>query len=386
MIALSFRQDGAQEVAAAIGVTRAVLYKWRGVLLAKEGPSRMEETPGDVGLPDDRDALKSEIERLKEQIRRLKMERDILETTVEIVKKDPGADPRDLTNAEKTLVIDALRPTYRLIELRESLQISKSSYFYCHTALCRDDKYAEVRSVITRFFTENDRRYGYRRTHSLLGRHGVRISEKVVRRIMAEGGLAVPSKRRRAYSSYKGETSPAPKNLLERDFSASAPNLKWLTDITEFRIPAGTVYLSPVIDCFDGMVVSWTAGTSPNAELVNEMLDLATGTLSQGERPLVHSDRGCHYRWPGWIERVDRAGLRRSMSKKGCSPDNSACEGFFGRLKNEMFYGRLWQDVNVERFLDILEDYMCWYNETRIKMLLGGLSPLEHRKKLGLAA
>ena len=74
------------------------------------------------------------------------------------------------------------------------------------------------------------------------------------------------------------------------------------------------------------------------------------------------------------------------MSKKGCSPDNSACEGFFGRLKNEMFYGRLWQEVSVERFLDILEDYMCWYNETRIKMPLGGLSPLEHRKKLGLAA
>nr|MCR4651880.1 IS3 family transposase [Lachnospiraceae bacterium] len=161
---------------------------------------------------------------------------------------------------------------------------------------------------------------------------------------------------------------------------------KWLTDITEFHIPAGKVYLSPIIDCFDGLPVSWTIGTSPDAELVNTMLDNAVSILNENEHPIVHSDRGCHYRWPGWIERMEKAGLTRSMSKKGCSPDNSACEGFFGRLKNEMFYGRSWQDVTIEEFIAVLDDYIHWYAEKRIKLSLGGLSPIQYRIKLGLIA
>jgi transposase InsO family protein len=74
------------------------------------------------------------------------------------------------------------------------------------------------------------------------------------------------------------------------------------------------------------------------------------------------------------------------MSKKGCSPDNSACEGFFGRLKNEMFYGKSWQGVGADEFIDILDEYIHWYNEKRIKMLPGAMSPLEYRRSLGLAA
>ncbi len=106
-------------------------------------------------------------------------------------------------------------------------------------------------------------------------------------------------------------------------------NEKWLTDITEFQLPAGKVYLSPVIDCFDGQVVSWSIGTRPDATLVNTMLDDALDTLSEHDKPVIHSDRGGHYRWPGWLERINTSGLIRSMSRKGCSSDNAACEGFF---------------------------------------------------------
>ena len=91
------------------------------------------------------------------------------------------------------------------------------------------------------------------------------------------------------------------------------------------------------------MPVSWTIGTSPNAELTNTMLRKAIATLSPDEKPIIHSDRGCHYRWPEWIKIMDDAGLTRSMSKKGCSPDNAACEGVFGKLKNERFYNTDWQ-------------------------------------------
>lgn len=131
---------------------------------------------------------------------------------------------------------------------------------------------------------------------------------------------------------------------------------------------------------------SWTIGTSPDAELVNTMLDNAINTLAEGEHPLIHSDRGCHYRWPGWLSRMEQARLQRSMSKKACSPDNAACEGFFGRLKNEMFYNRSWQGVSIEDFIDILNRYIYWYNEKRIKMSLGGMSPLQYRRSLGLTA
>lgn len=92
--------------------------------------------------------------------------------------------------------------------------------------------------------------------------------------------------------------------------------MNWLTDITEFHIPAGKIYLSSIIDCFDGIPVSWTIGISPDADLVNTMLDNAIGTFHESEHIIVHSDRGAHYRWPGWIERLENAGLTRSMLKK----------------------------------------------------------------------
>ena len=176
------------------------------------------------------------------------------------------------------------------------------------------------------------------------------------------------------------------KNVVARDFHADAPNKKWLTGITEFHIPSGKVYLSPIIDCFDGMVVSWTIGTSPDAELVHTMLDYALCNLSKGEHPIIHSDRGCHSHWPGWISRMENAGLTRSMPGKGCSPDNSACEGFFGHLKNEMFYNQSWLGVSTEQFVGILDRYIQWYNEKRIKMSLGAMSPIDYRKRFGLAA
>lgn len=113
------------------------------------------------------------------------------------------------------------------------------------------------------------------------------------------------------------------------------------------------------------------------------MLKHAISTLKPKEHPILHSDRGIHYRWPDWIKLVKDAGIIRSMSQKGCSPDNSACEGFFGRLKCEMFYGREWNGVSVNIFMDILNTYLMWYCEKRVKITLGGLSPMEYRKKRG---
>lgn len=265
--------------------------------------------------------------------------------------------------------------------------LPRSSYFYHRARLEVADKYVEVRRAMTDIFDNNYRCYGYRRMHASLTKQSVNISEKVVRRLMKQECLVALKRKRRRYGSYMGEISPAPDNLLNRDFSASALNEKWLTDITEFQIPAGKVYLSPMIDCFDGMVVSWSIGTSPDAELVNTMLDAAIDTVTaSSERPVVHSDRGGHYRWPGWLSRIAEAKLVRSMSRKGCSPDNAACEGFFGRLKNELFYSRDWLSTSIEEFVAALDSYIRWYNEARIKISLGSRSPIEHRRSLEIAA
>jgi len=117
------------------------------------------------------------------------------------------------------------------------------------------------------------------------------------------------------------------------------------------------------------------------------MLDAAIETIDiSSNRPVMHSDRGAHYRWPGWLARIADAELTRSMSRKGCSPDNAACEGFFGRLKTEWFYPGNWQSTTVEQFIQALDSYIRWYNEKRIKMSLGARSPIHYRRSLGLTA
>ena len=386
VIALCMRPASAQVVAEELGVSRGSLYKWKNQLLGHEASTPMNRQRDDPTSPD-LSELEQRLETLQRDIRRLQLEKDLLKKANELLKKELGIDRQDLTNREKTLLVDALRPTYAMAELLCELGLPRSSYFYHRARLQVVDKYAEARQVMADIFERNYRCYGYRRMRASLTDQSVSISEKVVRRLMKQECLVAATSKRRRYGSYLGEISPAPENVLNRDFSAGAPNEKWLTDITEFQIPAGKVYLSPMIDCFDGMVVSWSIGTRPNAELVNTMLDSAVEKITaSGDRPVVHSDRGGHYRWPGWLSRIAEAKLVRSMSRKGYSPDNAACEGFFGRLKIEMFFSRDWLSTTIEEFVAALDAYIRWYNDARIKISLGFRSPVEHRRSLGIAA
>jgi len=322
-----------------------------------------------------------ELSELKKENERLQMEVDILKETLNVLKKDPGVDPKELVNREKVVIVDALRNRYSLPKLLSSLNLVRSSYYDARQALARPDKYAELRQVLRDLFENNYGCFGYRRIDRMLRNQNYYVSEKVIRRLMREENLIVRRKKKSQFKSYLGEISPAVPNLLERNFHAAEPNEKWLTDITEFSIPAGKVYLSPIVDCFDGMLVAWNMDQSPNAELADQALRDALKTLD-GRKPIVHSDRGSHYRWPDWIKLMNENGLTRSMSKKGCSPDNAACEGFFGRMKNECFYGRKFLGVSIADFMDYLDNYLNWYNEKRIKLSLGGLSPAQYRQSL----
>ena len=325
-------------------------------------------------------ASSDEIQRLQEQISDMKMDIDILKETITVLKKDHGADRQKLRNKEKAVIVDAMIKQYPLPLLLQKLHLSKSSYYYCKQSMGKPSKYTSLKNTICTIFQNNYQCYGYRRIKAELQNTGITLSEKVVRRLMKEYGLSVISVRRTKYSSYKGEISPEIPDLLKRDFHAAKPDTKWLTDITEFSIPAGKVYLSAIVDCYDGSIVSWNMGKSPNAELANLTLDMASKHLTEGLSPVLHSDRGCHYRWPGWIELTKMRGLIRSMSRKGCSPDNAACEGFWGRLKNECFYNRSFADYSSDMFIKYIDNYIKWYNEKRIKSTLGYLSPKDYRR------
>ncbi len=367
-----------------IGYSTVAVWKWVHEYTEKGSVSLMNQS--DPNIPIDPKDIQSadDIDALKAQMIDMQMEIDILKETINVLKKDPGVNQEALSNREKAVIIDALKNKYSLPKLCWKLCISRSSYYYQEKAIQAEDKYRDIRIKICELFRNNYDAFGYRKIYALLKREGITLSEKVVRRIMREEGLIVKVHRRRKYNSYKGEISPAVENLINRDFHADKPNQKWLTDITEFSIEAGKVYLSPIIDCLDGMPVSWTVGTSPNAKLANTMLKQAIKTLKPGEHPIVHSDRGCHYRWPDWIKIMEEAKLTRSMSKKGCSPDNSACEGFFGHLKIEMFYGRNWSNSTLDDLIQAINKYMIWYRTSRIKSTLGGLSPLEYRRRIGV--
>lgn len=382
-----------REIADRLGLCGApIVTKWVTIarkegleaLMPKETKRRIGQAAAGCGSPVD------DIEELKRQNAELRMENAILEETIKIIKKDPGVDQNDLSNREKTLVVDALRKHFPLNNLLERFDLPRSSFYYHLTMIAAGDKYADLRNRIIEIFHESNDTRGYRYIHAKLRQSDdpIIVSEKVVRHIMAEENLEViyAKKQKRKWSSYVGEVSEAPDNLVKRNFHADTPNELWLTDITEFKIPDGKVYLSPILDCFDGKLVSWSIGTHPTAELANSSLREACKSLKEGEHPVSHSDRGGHYRWPGWIDICKEYGLVRSMSKKGCSPDNSACEGLFGRIKNEFFYYRDWNGVTQEEFISRLDSYLRYYNENRIKESLGWLSPVQYRESLGLAA
>lgn len=268
-----------------------------------------------------------DIAELEAEIASLRLKNDVLREAIQALKGE-GVDR--LTGMERSEVIDALRRKHPLKALLEALDIPSSSYYYNRARRLRPNKHAKARVAIKEEFWLVNGRRGYRYIHKRLRlrKDVAAISEKVVRRIMAEEGLSVPyAKKRRKRGSYVGEVSEAPENPAHRRFHASRPNELWLTDITELKIRAGKVYPSPMIDCFDGAVVSWSIGARPTAGLANESLEKACRTPHEGQRPLCHSDRGGHCRWPGWLRICEENEIVRSMSRKGCSPDNSAMEG-----------------------------------------------------------
>lgn len=172
--------------------------------------------------------------------------------------------------------------------------------------------------------------------------------------------------------------------MLNRQFSADKPNQKWVTDVTEFKIAGEKLYLSPVLDLYNGEIVAYQMEHRPVLSMVDDMLSKALSVLSEGEYPLVHSDQGWQYQMGHYQKRLREAGLKQSMSRKGNCYDNAVIESFFGTLKTECLYLEEYRSISELR--DAIDGYIYYYNHERIKQKLKGLSPVEYRTLAQIAA
>jgi transposase InsO family protein len=240
----------------------------------------------------------------------------------------------------------------------------------------RPDKYSEVKEVIQQIFDEHQGRYGYRRITLELRNRSYVLNHKTVRRLMREMNLKCLV-RIIKYRSYRGKVGKIAPNILERDFQATKPNEKWVTDVTEFHLHGEKLFLSPILDLYNGEIIAYNVEQRPVYPLVSKMLEKAFETLKEEDSPILHSDQGWHYQMKQYQKALKEQGITQSMSRKGNCLDNAAMESFFGILKSELLY--LKDFKSMEHFKQELESYIHYYNHKRIKEKLNGMSPAQYR-------
>ena len=252
----------------------------------------------------------------------------------------------------------------------------KRATYYYHTK-DRPDKYLTTRKQIHNIFTQHKERYGYRRVWLTLRANGEVINRKVVARLMQEEGLKA-KQRRVHYRSYKGSVGKIAPNVLDRQFSAEKPNQKWSTDVTQVDINGKKCYLSPILDMWNGEIISYCISDSPNLKMVTTMLKRACKKHPDTEQLILHSDQGWHYQHRTYQDLLKRHHITQGMSRKGNCLDNAMMENFFGLMKKELLYTN--QFDSITDFKRQLKEYIIYYNKDRIKLRLG-MSPMQYRSK-----
>ncbi|MGP9643000.1 IS3 family transposase [Halomonas sp. AOP30-A1-24] len=286
---------------------------------------------------------------------------------------DPGAD---ISPAQKAQVIQGLRHHHALNRLLRAAQMARSTFYYQVKRLAAGDRYAGVKQRIQGLYDHHKGRYGYRRITLALRKGGETINHKTVQKLMQQLGLK-SLVRQKKYRAYQGGTGYSAPNTLKRRFQAERPNQRWVTDITEFKVNDQKLYLSPVMDLYNGEIIAFQTGPRPVFDLVKGMLKKAFNRLTPEDRVVLHSDQGWHYRHANYRKLVVEKRILRSMSRKGNCLDNAAIESFFGTLKAEYFY--LNQFDNLEQLQKGIANYIHYYNHHRLKQKLQGLSPVEYR-------
>lgn len=280
------------------------------------------------------------------------------------------------------MLITELRQKYKLADLLKAMRMARSTFYYWYEHLT-DDKYHHAEQAIKALYHRHKGRYGYRRITCSLRLLGHCLNHKTVQKLMQKLNLTALV-RQKKYQSYKGAYGKIAPNILNRKFRAASPNQKWVTDVTEFKVRGKKLYLSPVLDLFNGEIIAWQSGSQADQNMMLSMLKTACATLKETDAPILHSDQGWQYQMGSYQSFLQQQGIKQSMSRKGNCLDNAVMENFFGILKSELFY--LQDFESIEQLQHSIDEYIHYYNHDRIKLKLGGLSPVEYRTQSLLAA
>ena len=254
--------------------------------------------------------------------------------------------------------------------------MARSSYYYHHKKSLLRDKYNEIKLLISQIYHYHKGRFGYRRITLEINKRGIVINHKTVLKLMRQLGLKSLIRIKR-YKSYKGQIGETAPNILQRNFKAVKPNIKWATDNTEFKVFGNKLYLSPIIDLYNREIISYELSEKPNFKQVATMLKKSFKKIPDQTNLILHSDQGWQYQMRQYQRLLKDKGITQSMSRKGNCLDNAVIENFFGILKSELFYLNKYRSISHLK-KDIIE-YIKYYNNERIKLNLNGMSPIEYR-------
>lgn len=292
------------------------------------------------------------------------------------------------------MVVYELQHKYSLVVLLDISGLKRSTYYYTLNKLDKDTKNDDIMNTIIDIYYTHKARYGYRRITLELINRGYIVNHKKVKRLMSKMGLYARTPKAK-YKSYKGDMNGTVKNLLldkvidevnhktyyERNFKTERCNEIWSTDVSEFHIAAGKLYLSPILDLHNREIVSYNISTSPNYEQIKDMLAKAFNKYKDLKGLILTSDQGWQYQMQEYHIALEEKGIIQSMSRKGNCLDNSPMENFFGKMKNEMFYGYEYTFNTLEELKKEMENYISYYNNQRITTKLKGLTPVEYRNQ-----
>lgn len=271
---------------------------------------------------------------------------------------------------------------HKVARLCRALSVSKSGYYAWRgrEPSRRSARDGELLLQIKEAHADSRRTYGSPRVHAELRARGTRCSRKRVARLMRSAGLSARRPRRAVRTTDSRHSLPVAANLLGRDFTAAAPDLRWAADITYVPTAEGWLYLAVILDLFSRRVVGHACAPTLATTLVVEAWALACGRRRPGAGLLHHSDRGSQYAGGEYQARLAEVGAQASMSRRGDCYDNAAVESFFGTLKTELIHGRRYA-TRAEARSDIFEYVEVFYNRQRRHSALGYLSPAEYEAR-----
>ena len=278
--------------------------------------------------------------------------------------------------------IHTQRDDYPLNRLCRVLRVSRSGYYAWQRR--QPSATAERRARIARAAQQSHDdsygTYGYRRVHrDLIEDYEIACCRETVRQVMAELGLCGRHKRRFVKTTDSNHDEPVAANRLQRDFTATRPDQKWLADITYIRLTEGRLYLAVVLDCFSRRIVGWSLGRNIDADLVCAALEMALSRRCPSGDLVHHSDRGVQYASGSLRALLEREGLTMSMSRKGDPWDNAMMESFFGSLKTEWMTASYATEAQAR--MAVFKYIEMFYNPTRRHSALGYLSPAEYERR-----